>query len=478
MKKFIIVLITLLCGFTYADEFKITKPFIQKGHSSSVTALAVTPDGKYFVSGGADNTVKMWDKASGTLIHTFTGLNQSLEQVDISSDGKLVSGSSLLNDDILWNTNTKKTVVTGKGMVGAVGAISADGRHYAMAKNDNIYIINTATLKAEKQFNAESWVKSIRYVDNTSFVYSLSDSLIYSDNNSDVIKKAIAKKDMKITDVSGNIVTACNMDGDIMVWNLKSGESEFIRTDDQMLYGAALAADKKSVISAGTKGAAIWDIATGAKKSVIYDKPAFSVTTVKNSGELLVGAFGSIKLMTDTGNIIKSYGENAPSIISMQEIPSNRTFVSGTNNGELIFRSQRDGAITNIINVFEESSPVKVSVSSKYIAAISGKIIKILDLNNLKMISRFAYLSTAMFATFSEDGRYLAVSGGLKTSPVLVYETESGSIVHSIDVPDMLIRDVRYSSDGKLLAVPKSTFTAHPTGHAGPYSWIIYCLTP
>ena len=36
-----------------------------EGHTASVNSVAVTPDGTKIVSGSLDNTIKVWDIASG-----------------------------------------------------------------------------------------------------------------------------------------------------------------------------------------------------------------------------------------------------------------------------------------------------------------------------------------------------------------------------------------------------------------------------
>ena len=38
-----------------------------EGHTSSVCSIAITPDGTKIVSGSGDNTIKVWDLASGVL---------------------------------------------------------------------------------------------------------------------------------------------------------------------------------------------------------------------------------------------------------------------------------------------------------------------------------------------------------------------------------------------------------------------------
>ncbi|MDT9226857.1 MAG: WD40 repeat domain-containing protein, partial [Limnospira sp. PMC 1279.21] len=43
------------------------------GHSGSVKAVAITPDGKRAVSASDDNTLKLWDLERGTELATLTG---------------------------------------------------------------------------------------------------------------------------------------------------------------------------------------------------------------------------------------------------------------------------------------------------------------------------------------------------------------------------------------------------------------------
>ncbi len=65
-----------------------------EGHSSSVRSVAITPDSTKIVSGSYDNTIKVWDLASGRLLNTLEGHSSSVRSVAITPDStKIVSGS-------------------------------------------------------------------------------------------------------------------------------------------------------------------------------------------------------------------------------------------------------------------------------------------------------------------------------------------------------------------------------------------------
>ncbi|HCP99208.1 MAG TPA: serine/threonine protein kinase, partial [Candidatus Latescibacteria bacterium] len=64
------------------------------GHSGAVTALAFSPDGQAFVSGGADHLITMWDSNQHLDRGVFRGHQGPVWALAWSPDGKtLVSGS-------------------------------------------------------------------------------------------------------------------------------------------------------------------------------------------------------------------------------------------------------------------------------------------------------------------------------------------------------------------------------------------------
>ena len=73
------------------------------GHSDSVLAVAFSPDGKQVASGSMDETIKLWDAATGEVQRTLSGHSDSVLAVAFSPDGKQVASGSMDKTIKLWD---------------------------------------------------------------------------------------------------------------------------------------------------------------------------------------------------------------------------------------------------------------------------------------------------------------------------------------------------------------------------------------
>src|SRR4051812_35186705 len=73
----------------------ISPPFkTLTGHTGSVLSVRIAPDGKTLVSGARDNTIRIWDLASGKCTRTLTNHTGNVYSIVFSHDGKVMASGA------------------------------------------------------------------------------------------------------------------------------------------------------------------------------------------------------------------------------------------------------------------------------------------------------------------------------------------------------------------------------------------------
>lgn len=57
-------------------------------------SVSFSPDGKTIVAGGGDYTVRIWEVATGKMIHTLRGHKKSVDCVSFSPQGNIIASGS------------------------------------------------------------------------------------------------------------------------------------------------------------------------------------------------------------------------------------------------------------------------------------------------------------------------------------------------------------------------------------------------
>ncbi|CAA6655698.1 unnamed protein product [Spirodela intermedia] len=77
-----------------------------KGHTRGVNAIRFTPDGRWVVSGGEDNVVKLWDLTAGKLLHDFKSHDGQIQCIDFHPHEFLLATGSSDRTVKFWDLET------------------------------------------------------------------------------------------------------------------------------------------------------------------------------------------------------------------------------------------------------------------------------------------------------------------------------------------------------------------------------------
>jgi len=92
MKPFTEIILLLSLGSIHAQD---TIPeIVLKGHQYTVYSIDISEDNKYLVSGGWDNTVKLWDYKNAKEIKSFDYHKDMIQDLCFSKDNSMIASAS------------------------------------------------------------------------------------------------------------------------------------------------------------------------------------------------------------------------------------------------------------------------------------------------------------------------------------------------------------------------------------------------
>ncbi|WPJ67032.1 hypothetical protein SMAC4_14111 [Sordaria macrospora] len=440
-----------------------------EGHSRSVRSVAFSPDGQRLASGSVDNTIKIWDPASGSCLQTLEGHSQYVDSVAFSPDGqRLASGSG--DDTIkIWDTASGSCLQTLEGHSKTVRSVafSPDGQRLASGSEDNTikiwdpasrsclqtleghswYVVSIAFSPDGQRLASGSWDKTIKIWDP-----ALGSCLQTLEGHIDSISSVAFSSD-------GQRLASGSWDKTIKIWDPASGGClQTLEGHSQYIGSVAFSPDGQRLASgSGDKMIKIWDPVSRSCLQTLEGHSEY-IGSVASSpdGQRLASGSGddTIKIWDPaSGSCFQTLEGHRETILSVAFSPDGQRLASGS--GDDIIKIW-DPASGGCLRTLEGHSGTILSVAfspdgQRLASGSGGKTIKIWDPASGSCLQTLEGHSWSVGSVaFSPDGQRLASGSGDDT--IKIWDPALGSCLQTLEGHIDSISSVAFSSDGQRLA--------------------------
>jgi WD40 repeat protein len=479
--------------------------FVQLGHSSFVQSVALSPDGKYALSGGWDGTVKLWDLASGREIRTYAAGAAPVFAVGFSPDGTLIASAYLDSTVRLWDVASAREVnrlETRSTLVRAV-AFSPDGKYLLtgstpMARGgtpaDNVILWDVRSGNRVRAFSGQIGVifsvafsPDGRYAATSNGGKDATDAVIvvWSVSDGRQIANFAGHKGLIYSvafSPDGSRLLSASSDRTVKLWNIKANaEERSLAGHDNTVYTVGFSPDGKYAISAGggrdtseqknDHAIRLWDLSTGRQVQQVdgHTDAVMSLAVSRDGRYLLTGSRDeTLKLWSiATGRELRTFRGYAAEVASV-EFSAGAPLMSASADGFIRIWDPAGAQQVLAIPTARTSAAALCPIRKEVLAGGADGSLNLFNAVTGKAVWRVtsAHKGQITSVAFSPDAGSF-VTGGTNGA-IYLWEASTGKQLTKLAGHTGDVRAVKFSPDGRYVVSASGTRPAQ--GQAADYT--------
>ena len=413
---------------------------VQVGHVGEVQAVAVSPNGKYILTAGDDNTARLWDAQTGMELLTYAGHTKLIWEVKFSSNGKYVLTGSRDMTARLWDMHTGKELRVFSGHTAEITSVafSPDGDRVATSSVD-------ATARV---WDAQTGKELFALKEHTAIIHSVA----FSPN--------------------GKLIVTGSADQTARLWDAKTGKAQLtLKGHTSNVWYVIFTTDSRRVLTGSVdKTARLWDAATGREIRVYKGHTGDVIALAVSSDEkhFATGSKDQTARVWDIGSEkeVLTFAKKGGTINAVAFSPNGKRIVTGAGGSTTGVWDARTGErLVQILGGAKPVNAVAFSRDGKQILVGAGsQKTGIWDVPSGKQLidlhtpSRYGH--DVRSVAFSPDGKRAVTTAENKIARV--WDTQTGeTLLGSTRAPngklllglwnghDKRVSAVAYAPDGK-----------------------------
>ena len=410
--------------------------------SFGINGVAVSPDGKTVATGAIDNTVKLWNAADGSLLHTLAAHNSFVQSVAFTPDGQfLVSAGDFVPGDPtsnvkLWRVSDGTLVgdfTHSQGQLAFAAAVSPDGRLLAVGHQGgqiNVWRISDRrllrTLVADNGDLPQ--VMSLAFSPDGQFLAAGTGSStvkIYRTATFSLVR-TLTGHTFFVTGLAfskdGTTLASGSWDDTVKLWNVPQFTLQRTLKVEDIANSVAFSADGQTLAVAGGDIMTLFRPGTGTRLRTVSVPFVSGVTFVGSATAVTAGFDGHVRLFQMPDAVPRAvFGKHTAEVRGVAFSPDGRLFASGAGDFTARVWGGADGAdLQTLAENTDVINSVAFSPNSGLLATAAGSappfttdttitIWKIGSNTSVRTLPGHGSGSTG--AVFSADGQTLISSG-------------------------------------------------------------------